>query len=154
MPEAAEPELFFDSSALFAGVASSTGAGRALLQLGEARAVAITVSEQVVTETERSLARRAPAALPFSRQALRASHIRIVKDPAPAQVLAARGFIAHEAHVPILVAAMKVKTGFLVTLNRRHFIEDPLVAQRSWLRIGTPGDALAWVRGQLAGEQS
>ena len=154
MPEAAKPELFFDSSALFAGVASSTGAGRALLQLGEARAVAITVSEQVITETERSLARRAPTALPFFRQALRACHMRIVKGPAPAEVLAARSFIAHEADVPILVAAMKVKTGFLVTLNRRHFIEDPLVAQRSGLRIGTPGDALAWVRGELAGNQS
>jgi hypothetical protein len=147
--DAAKPELFIDSSALFAGVASSTGAGRALLQLGEAWAVAITVSEQVVTETERSLARRAPAALPFFRQTLRASHIRIVNDPAPAEVQAARGFIAHEADVPILVAAMKVKTGFLVTLNRRHFIEDPLVAQRSGLRIGTPGDALAWVRSKL-----
>ena len=154
MPEAAKPELFFDSSALFAGVASSTGAGRALLQLGEARAVAITVSEQVVTETERSLARRAPTALPFFRQARSACHMRIVKGPAPAEVLAARSFIAHEADVPILVAAMKVKTGFLVTLNRRHFIEDPLVAQRSGLRIGTPGDALAWVRGELAGNQS
>lgn len=152
MPEVARPQLFFDSSALFAGVASSTGAARVLMQLSEARAIGITVSEQVITETERSLARRAPATLPFYRQALRASHIRIVKDPAPAEVLAAQGFIAHAADVPILVAAMNVKTDFLVTLNRRHFIDDPLVAQRSGLRIGTPGDALVRVHGQLAGQ--
>jgi hypothetical protein len=31
-------------------------------------------------------------------------------------------------------------------LNRRHFIDDPAVAAHSGLRIGTPGDALAWVR--------
>ena len=37
----------------------------------------------------------------------------------------------------------------LVTLNRRHFIDDPEVARRSDLRIGTPGDALAWVRGEI-----
>ena len=153
MPEAAKPELFFDASALFASVASSTGAGRALMQLSEARVIAITVSEQVITETERSLAHRAPAALPFYRQALRASHIRIVKDPTPAEVLAAQGLIAHEADVPILVAAMKVKTGLLVTLNRRHFMADPLVAQRSGLRIGTAGDALAWVRSLIADRQ-
>ncbi len=36
----------------------------------------------------------------------------------------------------ILVAAIKVKTGALVALNRRHFIEDPEVARRSGLRIG------------------
>jgi hypothetical protein len=57
--------------------------------------------------------------------------------------------IAHERDVPILVAAIKIKTGYLVTLNRRHFIEDPEVARRSGLRIGTPGDALAWVRNEL-----
>ena len=37
----------------------------------------------------------------------------------------------------------------LVTLNRRHFIDDPEVARHSDLRIGTPGDALAWVRGEI-----
>lgn len=35
---------------------------------------------------------------------------------------------------------------YLVTLNGRHFIDDPAVAARSGLRIGTPGDALAWMR--------
>jgi hypothetical protein len=30
--------------------------------------------------------------------------------------------------------------------NQRHFIDDPSVAARSGLRIGAPGDALAWVR--------
>jgi predicted nucleic acid-binding protein len=152
MPRAAKPDLFFDSSALFAGVASSTGAGRALLQLAEARVVVITVSEQVIAETERALARRATAALPFFRQALRASHVRIIKDPALAEVLVARNLISHDADAPILAAAMQVKTGFLVTLNRRHFVDDPQVAQRSGLRIGMPGDALAWVRKELAGE--
>jgi hypothetical protein len=42
------------------------------------------------------------------------------------------------------IASMTVD--YLVTLNRRHFIDDPAVAARSGLRIGTPGDALAWMR--------
>ncbi|MDX9865493.1 MAG: hypothetical protein RBT34_11875 [Anaerolineaceae bacterium] len=41
---------------------------------------------------------------------------------------------------------------FLVTLNRRHFIDDPRVVQVSGLRIGTPGDALAWVRERMRGK--
>jgi hypothetical protein len=36
-----------------------------------------------------------------------------------------------------------------VTLNRKHFLEDPNVARSSGLRIGTPGDAVAWVRASL-----
>ncbi len=149
MAEPRRPQLFFDASALVAGVISAVGAARALLLLSEAGAIAITVSEQVVAETERTLARKAPAAVVFYRETLRASRIRIVRDPPPAEVLAARGMIAHEPDIPILVAAMAVKTDTLVTLNRRHFIEDPEVARRSGLHIATPGDALAWVRSEI-----
>jgi predicted nucleic acid-binding protein len=149
MADRPRPELFFDASALFAGVASPSGAARALLLLSEAQAITITVSEQVIAETERALARKVATALPFYRQALRTSRLRIVKDPTPAELAAAHGMIAHAPDLPILVAAIKAGTGFLVTLNRRHFLDDPVVAQRSGLRIGAPGDALAWVRGQI-----
>ena len=60
-----------------------------------------------------------------------------------------RRIISHQADIPIVVAAMKAQTDYLVTLNRKHFIDDPAVAAQSGLRIGTPGDALAWVRDQL-----
>lgn len=143
------PDLFFDSSALFAGIVSASGASRALLVLAEAGQVAITVSEQVVTETERAVARKLPRALPDFRKALRATGLRIVQDPTPAEIDAYADIIAHKADVPIVVAAMQAKTDHLVTLNRHHFIDDPAVADRSDLRIGTPGDALAWVRRHL-----
>jgi hypothetical protein len=149
MAERPRTDLFFDASALFAGVVSAAGAARALLLLSEGRAITITVSEQVIAETERALARKIPVALPRYRQTLRASGIRIVKDPSSAEVAAAQGMIAHAPDLPILVAAIKARTGFLVPLNRRHFPDDPAVAQRSGLRIGAPGDALAWVRSQL-----
>ena len=144
------PELFFDSSALFAGIVSASGASRALLVLAEAGQIAISVSEQVVTETERAVARKLPRALPDFREAIRATGLHIVRDPTPAEIDAYADIIAHKADVPIVVAAMKVKTDHLVTLNRCHFIDDPAVADRSNLRIGTPGDALAWARQHLA----
>ena len=62
------PDLFLDSSALFAGVVSSTGAARALLLLAEAGLVTITISEQVVAETERAVTRKVPRALAYYRQ--------------------------------------------------------------------------------------
>ena len=145
------PELFLDSSALFAGVVSASGASRALLLLAEAGQVAITVSEQIVAETERAVARKIPQALPEFREALRATGMRIVRDPSPDEIEAYADIIAHQVDVPIVVAAMQIKTDYLVTLNRHHFIDDPTVADRSKLRIGTPGDALAWVRQQLVG---
>ncbi|MCL7453895.1 MAG: PIN domain-containing protein [Anaerolineae bacterium] len=144
------PELFFDSSALFAGIVSASGASRALLLLAEAGQVAVTVSEQVVAETERAVARKIPRALPDFREAIRATGLRIVRDPSPDEVQRYTDIISHRPDVPIIVAAMQVRTDYLVTLNRRHFLDDPAVADRSGLRIGTPGDALAWARQCLA----
>jgi predicted nucleic acid-binding protein len=144
------PDLFFDSSALFAGIVSASGASRALLVLAEAGQIAITVSEQVVAKTERAVARKFPRALPDFREAIRATGLQITRDPLPNEIEAYTDIIAHQADVPIVVAAMRVKTDYLVTLNRRHFIDEPAVADRSKLCIGTPGDALAWVRRRLA----
>jgi predicted nucleic acid-binding protein len=146
------PDLFLDSSVLFAGVVSPGGAARALLLLAEARLITVIVSEQVVAETEHAVARKVPQALAYYREALRGIGLRIVRDPSSEEVAVHGDIIAHQADVPIVVAAMRAEVDYLVTLNRRHFIDDPDVAARSGLRIGTPGDALAWVREQLARE--
>lgn len=144
------PDLFLDSSAFFAGVVSPTGAARALLLLAEAGLIALTISEQVVAETERAVARKVPSALAYYREALHGTGVRLVRDPSPEEVAAYADIISHQADVPIVVAAMKAQVDYLVTFNRRHFIDDPSVAVRSGLRIGTPGGALAWVREHLA----
>jgi len=141
--------LFLDSSALFAGIASSTGAARVLLLLAETEHLTLTISEQVVAETERAIARKAPKALDDVRQAILTSKAQIVRDPTPEEVNSNMHLIAHPADIPIVLAAMHAKVDYLVTLNRKHFIDDPEVARQSGLRIGTPGEALAWVRGQM-----
>jgi predicted nucleic acid-binding protein len=146
MPRA---KLFLDSSALVAGIVSPAGAARALLLLAEVGEIAIVVSEQVIAETERAVARKVPQALPDLRQALRQTGLRIVRDPSPEQVSEGQHFMAHPPDVPILLAAMEASVDYLVTLNRKHFLDDPNVAQSSGLRIATPGDALAWVRARL-----
>ena len=121
-----------------------------LLLLAESDLLLITISEQVVAETERAIARKAPKALADLRKAILASKTQIVHDPTPAKVKANLHLIAHPADVPILLAAMEAKVDYLVTLNRVHFIDDPDVAVKTGLRIGTPGDALHWVREQIS----
>jgi len=145
-------DVFLDSSALLAGVASTTGAARALLLLAEADQITITVSEQVITETERALARKLPAALGYYRQALRSTGLRIVQDPSPEENQAHQGIIGHPPDVAIVVAAMEAEVDFIATFNRRPFIDDPDVMSKAGIPIGTPGDALAWVRGALTQE--
>jgi predicted nucleic acid-binding protein len=146
MPRA---KLFLDSGALMAGIISAQGAARALLLLAEVGEIAIVVSEQVIAETERAVARKVPQALPDLRRALRQTGLRIVHDPSPNEVSAGQHYIAHPPDVPILLAAMQARVDYLVTLNRKHFLDDPQVTAYSGLRIATPGDALARVRARL-----
>lgn len=143
-------EVFFDSSALIAGIVSEQGAARALLLLAEDEKILISVSEQVIAEVERNIARKAPKAVPFAREIILRANIRILRDPQITEILEHQDWISHTADVPILVVAARARVDFLATLNTKHFIDDPEVSRRSGLRIGTPGDALDWVREQLA----
>jgi len=144
-------KLFFDSSALFAGIVSATGAARALLILGESGHINLLVSEQVIAETEGALARKIPRALPDFRLALRSTNLSIVRNPSQEEIHNHAEIIAHPADVPIVVAALKAQVDYLVTLNRKHFIDDPKVSTRAGIPIGTPGDALQWFRERYTG---
>lgn len=141
-------ELFFDSSALVAGVISPTGGARALLILAETGLISIVVSEQVIVETERAIARKAPRSLSAYRRAVRIAINPILRDPSLEAIEKHHKIIRHQADVPIVVAAMQEGIDYLVTLNRRHFIDDREVSELSGLQIGTPGDALDWLRHQ------
>jgi len=133
-----------------AGIISAEGASRALLLLAEDEKILITVSEQVIAEVERNIARKVPRALALARELILHARLSIVRDPQRQQVLEHRDWIQHPADVPILVAAVQARVDYLVTLNTRHFLDNPAVAQRSGLRMGTPYDALAWVRDQFS----
>jgi predicted nucleic acid-binding protein len=141
--------IFLDSSALFAGIVSPKGAARVLLLLAESNQIRITISEQVVAETERAIARKIPGALSDFRQAILLSNPQIVHDPTPAEVKANLNLISDHTDVSIVLSAMKANVDYLVTHNRIHFLDDTKVVERTKLRIGTPGDALIWFREQI-----
>jgi hypothetical protein len=75
--------------------------------------------------------------------------LRIVDDPSKKEVQANLYLIEDPNDVPILLAAMKAKVDYLATHNRKHFLDDPKVAERAGIKIGTPGDVLAWIRENL-----
>jgi predicted nucleic acid-binding protein len=142
-------KVFLDSSALIAGVISSSGAARVLLVMSETGQIEIFISEHVITESERSLARKVPHALPEFRQSIRDTQPRILRNPTQQEIRNHLYLIGDPGDVPILLAAMKAKVDYLVTHNRKHFLDDPTVAEKTGLKIGTPGDVLACLRENL-----
>jgi hypothetical protein len=99
---------------------------------------------------KRNIARKAAKAVQFARELILCANIRIVRDPDIEEVFQRQDWMHSPGQVPILVAAVRALVNYLATLNPKHFIDDLEVSRRSGLRIGTPGDALAWVRGQLS----
>jgi predicted nucleic acid-binding protein len=141
--------IFLDSSALIAGVLSSAGASRVLLVMAEMGDIDLLINEHVIVECERSLAKKVPEALPELRQTIKDAGLKILKDASPKEVQASLYVISDPNDAPILAAAIKAKVDFLVTHDRRHFLDDPKIAKKSGLQIGTPGDALAWLKQRM-----
>lgn len=141
--------IFLDSSALIAGAISESGAAHVLLNLGESQDIVLIVSELVILESERSMAKKAPDNLNDLRSLIKSSNLRIVDNPSREEVEANLYLISDPNDVPILLAAMKARVDYLATHNRKHFLDDPKVAERSGIKIGTPGDVLAWLRENL-----
>jgi len=134
--------IILDSSALIAGIISETGAAHVLLQLGETEDIVLIISEVVINKTKRSIARKSPDNLDDAQKEIKKSGIKIVPDPSDEEIQANDD----PNDVPILLAAMTAKVDYLATHDHKHFLDNPKVAERSGLKIGTPGDVLAWIR--------
>ena len=142
--------IFLDSSALIAGVLSTTGAAHTLFMFGEDETILLTVSEWVVIESEEAISRKSPKNIKALRNALLASKFQIVPDASIEEIQANLYLISDQNDVPVLLAAMKAKVDYLATHDHKHFIDDPKVAERAGIKIGTPGDVLAWIRENLS----
>jgi predicted nucleic acid-binding protein len=121
-----------------------------ILAVADAQLITLVVSEQVLVEAERNLQEKLPKAIPQYRRFLATCPLEKASSPSVADVAIAKEII-HPKDAPILMAAMNAQVDYLVTLNRKHFLDDPEVARTSGLRIGAPDDFVAWLRRQLEG---
>jgi predicted nucleic acid-binding protein len=106
--------------------------------------ITLLVSDLVLEETERNLARKAPGALPAFRRFLDMLPFEMVR-PTGEQVLGAVQYTAVK-DAPIVAAARTARADYLVSLDRRHLVGVPAVARGSGLRIVLPQQLLEEVR--------
>lgn len=145
----AKVSVFLDTSALFAGIWSAKGGGRMILKLGEAGAIRLLVSPQVLDEIESALRHKAPDMLGLLALLLDRSGIEVVPSPMPEAVQDSQTLTGHLGDARVLAAAWATRADYFVTLDRRHFLNNPALKDAVPFPVGTPGDFLAWYRGQL-----
>jgi len=141
--------VFLDTSALFAGIWSASGGSRMILRLGELGAIRLLVSPQVLEEIERTLRRKAPNSLGTLALLLDRSRVEVVPSPPPRSVLKSRVLIGHLGDAQVLAAAWDAGSDYLVTLDRKHFLDNLALTGTVPFPVGTPGDFPEWHRGRL-----
>jgi len=146
---AARADLFLDTSALFTAIWSATGGGRMILKLGEADAVQLWVSSHVLTELENVLRRKAAKALGNLTLVLNRSGVKIVPPPEPEFLELSKNILSYQPDAEILAAAWSAGCDYFVTLDRKHFLDDPQIVIAVPFLMGTPGDFLDWYRSKL-----
>lgn len=143
------PDIFLDTSALFAGIWSPTGGARVLLKLGEAGVIRLLVSSQVLNEIDNVLHRKSPELLGALALILNQSQITIATMIAAEHMTICQTLISYPADAAIVAAAWSANVNYFVTLDRQHILDNPPLHTAVPFPIGTPGDCLTWYRSRL-----
>jgi predicted nucleic acid-binding protein len=140
-----KPRIFVDADVLFAGAASPNehSASLVILRMAEITLIEAVTSKQVITEVERNLEEKMPAAMP-AFQMLVSRCLQVVSDPTVAEI-EALSKVADPKDLPILAAAVHEGCVYLTTYNIRHF--QPGV---EFITVLKPGDLVQRVRYLLA----
>jgi predicted nucleic acid-binding protein len=127
---------------LYAAAFSATGPARQLILKGLQGSVALCLSDLVLEETKRNLAKNAPLALP-SFTILADLFSPFITNPTKAEVLKAAQ-IVHLKDAPIVAAAAKGKAAYLATHDVKHLLSHTQAIEAAYgITILSPAELLS-----------
>lgn len=135
---------FLDASALFAGVCSTTGAAHAILQMAEDGIVDLVVSEDIVEETVRNIARKIPKANDALLKVLTKGPLRYVEPNE--EEMAKADKVTVQKDVPVIAGALASGASYIVSHDRAHLVGNVDIEDSTGIKVVTPGDMLAIIR--------
>lgn len=133
--------IFIDSSVFFSAAYSEKGASRELLLIGARGGITMVVSTLVLEETRRNLSEVSSELAVLFDLIVTAIPFEIVQPTKDEVFLAAK--IVELKDAPILAAARKAGVDLLVTLDKKHLLGKPHLAEFAGMPIVAPGEAIA-----------
>jgi predicted nucleic acid-binding protein len=137
----ARAKIFLDTSVIFAAVFSPDGGSRLVFRLGEIGILDIWVGQSVIQEAEEVVRRKVPHTLPDLAILLSIVRTSLGSSPGIREYEQARELVHYLPDARVLAEAMCAAPDWFVTLDRKRFLENRLLAKLPF-RIGTPGDFL------------
>jgi predicted nucleic acid-binding protein len=137
--------LFIDSSVFFSAAYSSKGHSRDLVLMAARGEVLLVVSDLVLEEVRRNLMQSAPQVLPVFDYLLEILPLDRI-NPIRKEVVDASKMVELK-DAPIVAAAKKAQVDMLVTLDKKHLLDKPEIAEFAGLTVVTPQQAVMFIRG-------
>jgi len=141
-------KVFLDTSALIAGIASSTGAAREVLRLAELQLIEIVLSKQVIVEADRNIDAKLPDISYEYRSFVELLAPVLVDDPSPKDIKKYSDLILDPDDAPILAAAVLSGVDCLVTWDKKHFLKTSIKTGTD-MKILSPGEFLKFFRSYI-----
>lgn len=115
-------KVFLDSNVILSGLLSDKGPPRIILDVLTLRLPQLKgmTGEYNITEIERNLGKKLPAALPVYRKYLPLLHLEIIPLPSHQEVEEVSEWIDRK-DAPVLASALKGNADFLVTGDKKDF---------------------------------
>jgi predicted nucleic acid-binding protein len=131
--------LFIDSSVLFSAAYSSRGYARDLIIMAAREEVILVISPLVLEETRRNLEESAPETVVVFDLLVQTIPFEFI-TPSNEEVLDAAGVVVLK-DAPIVAAAKSSRADILVTMDRKHLLDKPLLAQYLEIEVLSPKNA-------------
>jgi putative PIN family toxin of toxin-antitoxin system len=139
-------KIFIDSSVLVAASASKNGASAFILGLCRKEKIKGLVSSDVIKEAQKNvnlkLGHLEKERLTFY---LKKSNLYLLPDPEVESIYECEAVI-EKKDAPVLAAALNSQADFLITLDRKHFLNQKVANFIKPMEILTPGDFIKTIR--------
>jgi putative PIN family toxin of toxin-antitoxin system len=137
--------FFVDTSVLFSAVYSPSGGAGRLITDAINEEIELVISEDVANELKEAFAEDYPHLVPAVEALFMATPFVYVSIT-PTQQIEARAVVSDPDDAHIVAAAKISSARALVTLDRKHLLSKPKVAEFVGMAVITPGEAIAMYR--------
>lgn len=138
--------IFIDSSVFISACASSRGASALVLRYALEGKIKCFLSIDVIIETQRNITLKLD---PTGKERFEFFLSKIpfkIMDLVNKKEIAKCNKVINSKDAPVLAAAIKSKSNFLLTLDKKHFLQSEIIKFAKNLRITTPGEFVNFLK--------
>ena len=136
-------KVLIQSSALFSAILSAKGGSRAILDLGKQGRIQLYTSQDIIDEVKENLHQDYPEYFNQIDMFVKNYNLEIYSKLSDKEALRFKtGYIDDPDDVHVVAVADKLDIDYLISLDKKHFLQNTQLAKKLDIRIVSPGEFL------------